>query len=94
MKTFIVLLTILMTACVNLSEMTDEERLAYLDQQEEKSMVRQEALAEAKMDYYEKAAACENSGGFMIIQKSSLSRANSSSIADRFAYRHSRCTKW
>ncbi len=94
MKILIVLLTILMTACANLSEMTDEERLAYLDKREEISFDRQEALAEAKMDYYVRAAACKNSRGFMIIQKRSSTRIKSSLSEDRFEYRQARCSKW
>lgn len=94
MKVLIVLLTILMTACANLSEMTGEERLAYLDKREEISMDRQEALAEAKMDYYEKAAACRNSGGFMVVQNRNSTRIKSSLRENRFEYQHAQCSRW
>ncbi len=57
----------LLAGCVNLDAMSEEERAAYMQEQEDQQLVRAEKLAEA-YDYYRSMRNACISGGGVVVQ--------------------------
>ena len=94
MKFLVFLFPILTMGCVNLDEMTDEQRTEYLQAEEDKAYYKQEALIEAKFLHARKEVICKRAGGFMIIPRESARTIKNGTRETAADYKNSQCALW
>ena len=93
-KSLFFLAPLFMMGCANLDEMTNEERVAYLDKKEESRYQREVDLIEAREEFQWRQAACMKNGGVMVIpRRNRISRHGMPSRETKDEYVHAACMR-
>ncbi len=95
MKCFIFLVPIFILGCVNLDEMSDEERTAYFNKKEDFKYQREEDLIEAREKFYMRQAVCKKKGGVMVIPRQErFERHGMPTRETKRDYMNAACARW